>query len=31
VVPLIASDVYHRGPWKRREKRRFAKLFAGGA
>ena len=28
VVPLIASDAYHRGGWKNREKRRFAKLFA---
>jgi deoxyhypusine synthase len=28
VVPLIVSDAYHRGGWKRREKRRFAKLFA---
>ena len=27
VVPLIASDAYHRGAWKRREKRRWAKLF----
>lgn len=28
VVPLIASDAYHRGTWKGREKRRWAKLFA---
>jgi deoxyhypusine synthase len=28
VVPLIASDAYHRGAWKTREKRRFAELFA---
>jgi deoxyhypusine synthase len=28
VIPLIASDAYHRGAWKTREKRRFAKLFA---
>ena len=28
VVPLIGSDAYHRGAWKRREKRRWAKLFA---
>ena len=28
VVPLIASDAYHRGAWKSREKRRWAKLFA---
>ena len=27
VVPLIVSDAYHRGGWKTREKRRFAKLF----
>ncbi|MFI4976799.1 MAG: deoxyhypusine synthase [Caulobacterales bacterium] len=27
VVPLIASDAYHRGGWRRREKRRWAKLF----
>jgi deoxyhypusine synthase len=27
VVPLIASDAYHRGAWKSREKRRWAKLF----
>ncbi len=28
VMPLLASDAYHRGYWKDREKRRFAKLFA---
>jgi deoxyhypusine synthase len=28
VVPLIGSDAYHRGGWKNREKRRWAKLFA---
>ena len=28
VLPLIASDVYHRGHWKKRAKRNFAKLFA---
>jgi deoxyhypusine synthase len=28
VVPLIGSDAYHRGGWKSREKRRFARLFA---
>ncbi len=28
VVPLIASDAYHRGTWKGREKRRWARLFA---
>jgi deoxyhypusine synthase len=27
VVPLIASDAFHRGAWKQREKRRWAKLF----
>ena len=27
VLPLLASDAYHRGYWKNREKRRFAKLF----
>jgi deoxyhypusine synthase len=27
VVPLIASDAFHRGGWKAREKRRWAKLF----
>jgi deoxyhypusine synthase len=27
VLPLIASDAYHRGAWKNRAKRRFAKLF----
>lgn len=27
VMPLIASDAYHRGHWRNREKRRFAKLF----
>jgi deoxyhypusine synthase len=29
VMPLLASDAYHRGHWKDREKRRFAKLFDG--
>ena len=28
MVPLIASDAYHRGAWKNREKRRWQKLFA---
>jgi len=28
VLPLIASDAYHRGHWKKRAKRNFAKLFA---
>ncbi len=27
VLPLIASDAYHRGHWQKRKKRRFAKLF----
>ena len=27
VLPLLASDAYHRGHWKTRTKRRFAKLF----
>jgi len=29
VAPLIASDAYHRGAWKSRDKRRWAKLFEG--
>jgi deoxyhypusine synthase len=28
VMPLLASDAYHRGLWKNREQRRWAKLFA---
>jgi deoxyhypusine synthase len=28
VLPLLASDVYHRGYWKKRAKRKYAKLFA---
>jgi deoxyhypusine synthase len=28
VIPLIASDAYHRGAWKGRKARRFADLFA---
>ena len=28
VVPLIGSDAWHRGGWRSREKRRFAKLFS---
>jgi deoxyhypusine synthase len=28
VMPLLASDAYHRGAWKTREKRAWAKLFA---
>src|SRR5271170_6845474 len=27
VLPLLASDAYHRGHWKKRSKRAFAKLF----
>ena len=27
VLPLLASAAYHKGAWKNREKRRFAKLF----
>lgn len=27
VIPLLASDAYHRGYWKKRTKRNFAKLF----
>jgi deoxyhypusine synthase len=30
VVPLIASDAWHRGGWKLREKRRWQKLFVKG-
>ena len=28
VLPLLASDAYHRGHWKDRAKRAFAKLFS---
>ena len=28
VIPLLASDAYHRGFWKKRKRRNFAKLFA---
>ena len=28
VLPLLASDAYHRGHWKKRAKRHFAKLFS---
>ncbi|MEZ5691407.1 MAG: deoxyhypusine synthase [Rickettsiales bacterium] len=28
VLPLLASDAYHRGYWKKRAKRQFAKMFA---
>ncbi len=27
VLPLIASDVYHKGEWKNRERKNFSKLF----
>jgi len=27
VLPLLASDAWHRGAWRKREKRRFSKLF----
>ena len=27
VLPLLASDAYHRGHWRNREKRAFAKMF----
>jgi len=27
VLPLLASDAYHRGYWKKRRKREFSKLF----
>ena len=27
VLPLLASDAWHRGAWRNREKRRFATLF----
>jgi deoxyhypusine synthase len=27
VLPLLASDAWHRGAWRSREKRRFARLF----
>ncbi len=29
VIPLIASDAYHRGHWKGRKPREFQRLFAG--
>ncbi len=28
VIPLLASDAYHRGYWKKRTRRNFAKLFS---
>jgi deoxyhypusine synthase len=27
VLPLIASYVYHRGSWRKRKRRQFAKIF----
>jgi len=27
VLPLLASHAYHKGSWKKRKKRRFAKMF----
>ena len=27
VLPLIASDAYHRGEWKNRDKKKFTKIF----
>jgi deoxyhypusine synthase len=27
VLPLLATDAYHRGHWRERTQRRFAKLF----
>jgi deoxyhypusine synthase len=29
VIPLLASDAYHRGHWKNRQLRRFASIFGG--
>jgi len=28
VAPIIVSDAYHRGGWKKRQARNWAKLFA---
>lgn len=28
VIPLLASDAYHRGFWKKRKRRNFSKIFA---
>jgi deoxyhypusine synthase len=30
VLPLLASDAYHRGAWKERRKRRLATMFDAG-
>ena len=27
VVPLIGSDAFHRGHWKKRKARKFSKIF----
>ena len=27
VLPLIASDAYHKGEWKNRERKNFTKIF----
>jgi deoxyhypusine synthase len=27
VIPLLASDAYHKGFWKKRKRREFAKMF----
>ena len=27
VLPLIASDAYHKGEWKNRERKNFSKIF----
>ena len=27
VLPLIASDAYHRGEWKNRSRKNFSKIF----
>lgn len=29
VMPLLASDAYHRGHWKNRQERRLADVFKG--
>ncbi|MCB2081822.1 MAG: deoxyhypusine synthase, partial [Rickettsiales bacterium] len=29
VLPLLASDAYHRGHWKKRKKQEYSKLFTG--
>jgi deoxyhypusine synthase len=30
VIPMIMSDAWHRGAWKQRERRNWAKLFGKG-